>query len=148
MGATVAVSAATVSRGSGFRKLGSPCRYKGRYESGGSRIEHIDRDLKPRASPVVCATTILKTILRAFSAINCLPAGTAPKQPNQRRASSLSIPADGRMAQVPPRLPFGMPRSRPSGRKAFAPRAPKPVPRTVDTASCQKLLLLEGQLET
>jgi hypothetical protein len=45
------VSAATVSPGSGCSKLGSACRYKGRYESGASHIEHIDRDLKPRGNP-------------------------------------------------------------------------------------------------
>ena len=34
--------------------------------------------------------------------INCLPAGTAPKQSNQRRASSLSSTIDGPMAQMHP----------------------------------------------
>jgi hypothetical protein len=33
---------------------------------------------------------VSKTVLWAASAINCRPAGTAPKQSNQRRASSLS----------------------------------------------------------
>ena len=54
---------------------------------------------------------VRKTILRAVEAINCRPAGTAPNHSNQRRASSLSSTVDGRMAQVPPGLPFGMPQS-------------------------------------
>jgi hypothetical protein len=88
------------------------------------------------------------TMLWAASAIKCRPAGTAPKQSNQRRASSLSSTCRCRMAQMPPRLPFGMPRSRPSGRKAFAPRAPKPVPRTVDTTLLPKAFTASGQLQT
>ena len=59
----------------------------------------------------------------------------------------MSIPADGLMAQVPPGLPFVMPIGAPSGRKAFAPRAPKPVPRTVDTTSCQKLCCSEASFK-
>jgi hypothetical protein len=80
-----------------------------------------------------------KTMLWAVSAINCRPAGTAPKQSNQRRASSLSSTTDGRMAQVPPRLPFGMPIGGPSWRQHRPPRARKPVPRTADPPSCRKL---------
>jgi hypothetical protein len=71
----------------------------------------LDNALISRPSEVALRPSVSKIILWAVSAINCRPAGTAPNHSNQRRASSLSSTVDGRMAQVPPGLPFGMPQS-------------------------------------
>ena len=65
MGATVAVSAATVSPGAGLEKLGSAYLYEGPNGSGGSRMAHIDRDLKPSGKPFLANGTNHWTTLRA-----------------------------------------------------------------------------------
>ena len=122
-------------------------RYEEPNESSGSRMEHIARDLKPSGKPFLANGTNHWTTLWAVSAINCLPAGTAPNESNQRRASSLSSTYDGLMAQMPPGLPFGMPIGAPSGRQHCLPRAPNRCHAQWTHASCQKLTCSEASFK-